>query len=171
LDGTISVESELDMGSIFTLRVPLVVIVPESKEVAVTPLRVVSTRALKVLVIDDDVLSAFLLHKQLSAFGAEAVVAHSCAEARPHLFDGLYDAIFVDNRLPDGRGLTLIQELRARTERSGFRPRIVSCSGGLDRDEIGSYCAVGVDLFLPKPIAPDSVLEVLNSCRQSATAA
>jgi len=165
MEGTILVESELEVGSTFILAVPLEVVVPVRTEVAIEAIRIASTSPLRVLVIDDDVVSAFMLHKQICAFGAEVVVAHSCAEARVHLQNGDYGAVFVDNRLPDGRGLQLIEELRARTDRGGTKPRIISCSGGLAQDEISSYCSAGVALFLPKPVAPDAIMDVLNGCR------
>jgi len=165
LGAFVRVESEVNGGTKFVVSVPLEAVASEQQTPAEQVLGADIKVPVRVLVVDDDPVSTLLLGRQITAFGALTDVAGSCEQARAFFRNGDYGVIIVDNRLPDGVGLQLIEELRLLTDRGGTKPLIVSCSASLTTDEADAYRAAGVHLFLPKPIEPELVLELIIDCQ------
>lgn len=69
----------------------------------------------KVLLLDDDAMLRTSLAEQLATEGAYSVVeASTCAEARTHAADLLFEFIILDVGLPDGNGRELAREFRGK---------------------------------------------------------
>lgn len=114
---------------------------------------------MRILLVEDETELAAALAAALSRH--HAVVDHvpTLAAASAALASGVHDAVLLDRRLPDGDGLDLLQQLRARridtpvivlTARGGLEDRVA----GLDR---------GADDYLAKPFAVEEVLARLRA--------
>ncbi|BDA68438.1 Response Regulator Receiver Signal Transduction Histidine Kinase [Rivularia sp. IAM M-261] len=72
-------------------------------------------KTLKILVVDDDEVDRMTVRRALYNAGVLAVLSEvdTCSEAIKLVHTNSYDCVFLDYRLPDGDGLTLISQLRA----------------------------------------------------------
>lgn len=112
---------------------------------------------LKVLLVDDSELVRTTLRNVLHRAGHEVRVAGTLEEARSGLRGWSPDCVVLDQRLPDGEGLTFARELRSQPERRGVR--IVVISGDPLPDDGRSV----VDGFLLKPAGVRAVLSVIDA--------
>lgn len=110
----------------------------------------------KVLLIDDETEICFLLSNVLRRAGAQCALAHSLAEGRSALAQGVYDAVFLDIHLPDGLGYDLIPEIRKQQPDA----RVIAISA-VDNERMAAADR-GADLFIPKPLSKDIVLNGLR---------
>lgn len=67
-----------------------------------------------VLVVDDEVLYARALAREIARNGINCDTAHSAAAAQARAASGRYDAILLDHKLPDDDGIRIVPILRAR---------------------------------------------------------
>ena len=99
--------------------------------------------------------------------GIALLEAATIAEARSVLASHPVDIVLVDVRLPDGNGLDLATELRARP---GAGPaKVVIVSASVLPTERTRALATGADAFLAKPFDAKDLVELLvrlwGSCR------
>ena len=85
--------------------------------------------------------------------------AATIAEARTVLASHPVDIVLVDVRLPDGNGLDLATELRARPDAG--RAKVVIVSASVLPAERTSALATGADAFLAKPFDPKDLVELI----------
>ena len=103
-----------------------------------------------ILAIEDEPRNGALLHAILKPERYELHVAATLGEGRAWLAGRRADVILLDRHLPDGDGLDLVRELRARKDGASFRIVLVTASVlPTDRD---SADLAGADAFLAKPI-------------------
>ncbi len=74
----------------------------------------------RVLIIDSDVGAATMLAREASAGGHEVVTVGDAAQARARVSSFSPDVIVLSERLPDGTGLALMEELRPQLSQSVF---------------------------------------------------
>ena len=74
----------------------------------------------RVLIIDSDVGAATLLAREASSGGHEVVTVGDAASARARVSTFSPDVIILSERLPDGTGLSLMEELRAQLAHGVF---------------------------------------------------
>jgi two-component system, OmpR family, response regulator len=102
---------------------------------------------LKVLVIEDDAELGGYLQWELGRLGYSATVAVDLAQGRSALAGGEYDIVVLDRMLPDGDGLSFIDDARDR----GSRPPVLVLSAlGDVKDRVEGLRAGGDD-YLVKP--------------------
>ena len=70
--------------------------------------------AFRVLVVDDEVLYARALAREIARHGAACDVVHTAADAIASASKGRYGAILLDHKLPDDDGIRIVPVLRAR---------------------------------------------------------
>lgn len=115
--------------------------------------------AMRILLVEDDevLLNGLQIGLGLAGFTVDAV--STCADASTALLNSTFDAVVLDLMLPDGSGLGVLGELRARqvgtpvlllTARDGVPDRIA----GLD---------AGADDYLGKPFDLDEVAARLRA--------
>jgi CheY-like chemotaxis protein len=93
----------------------LVVVTLPVREVQPTQIRSTAPapHAGAILLIEDEQLLAELLSEGLSEAGWSVTVAGDCAAARTRISERGWDAVLIDQHLPDGNGLDLAVELAA----------------------------------------------------------
>jgi len=107
-------------------------------------------------VVDDEPHIGLLLRPHLERLGYAVSVARTLADARAAFGDRAapLDAMLLDLHLPDGSGLELLRELRARTATRAF-PVIVLTAEGEDR-VLEEAEGLGAGL-LTKPFSPSKL--------------
>jgi CheY-like chemotaxis protein len=123
----------------------------------VAPLRAGVQR--RVLVVDDNVDAAQMLHELLARLGHEAAVAHDGAAALAVAGAFQPDVAMLDIGLPVMDGYELARRLRAQRGASALR--LIAVTGyGQDADRMRAQAA-GFDHHLIKPIAVDALVALL----------
>jgi len=99
----------------------------------------------RVLVVEDHADTLVLMGRLLSAVRADGVPVATCAAAREAARTlGRFEVVIADVTLPDGDGVALLAELKAR-----YGCRTVAMSG---YDAPEGELQAGVDLWISKPV-------------------
>lgn len=110
----------------------------------------------KILLIDDDELILSVIKKIIQERGLEVKTAKNIREAKDRLKAIPFDICFVDIRLPDGNGLSLLEDIK---KLSSF-PKIIIMSGETLDDEIKKI--LSEFLFVPKPFDLTIIHKILE---------
>jgi CheY-like chemotaxis protein len=130
----------------------------------------VTDARLNVLLVEDEAMNralvrAIIARQVPTEAGVVLREAETLAAARDVLANEPVDVVLLDVRLPDGNGLRLAEEIRARgTDAHGraVLPMIAILSASVlttERDEAEGF---GPDAFLGKPFAPQDLVALLG---------
>ncbi|MGC1455311.1 MAG: sigma-54 dependent transcriptional regulator [Nitrospirota bacterium] len=111
-----------------------------------------------ILIIDDDHMVLSAIEPFLEDEGFNVQTAVTLAGARENVSLRSYDAVIIDQNLPDGSGIDLIRELRA----TNADMAIVVITGAADVPLAVKAMQEGADNFLPKPLRLDNLLFILK---------
>ncbi|HET9624339.1 MAG TPA: GAF domain-containing protein [Kofleriaceae bacterium] len=159
--GSIAAESPgADQGSTFTVRLPrarasLATTAPASA----SPHPHRPARAARVLIVDDNVDAAQMMHEYLAHLGYDAALAHDGMSGLELAGKLAPDVAVLDIGLPVMDGYELAIRLRAQF---GGKLRLIAVTGyGQDADRARAQAA-GFDHHLVKPIVPDALIALLD---------
>ncbi|MCM1545332.1 MAG: ATP-binding protein [Ruminococcus sp.] len=173
MGGDITVESELDCGSIFTVTIPSKIVhdvPPELKEVHESEIAARSVyradgKPLKILVAEDVELNAEVLLEILKMEGFETVLAKNGQEALDVFSQsekGEFDIILMDMQMPVMDGCTAAKNIR-KLERADAQTIVIyACTANMFQEDREQALASGMNGFLTKPIDVDVMLEKLR---------
>jgi DNA-binding response OmpR family regulator len=114
----------------------------------------------KALIIDDESDVCFLLTKILKQKNIQTVTACSLAEADEILkSQSNFSVVFLDNHLPDGLGISYINQLRQNSPESNI---IMITAQDSSRDRLYAH-ANGANFFLRKPFSKESILKTVEN--------
>jgi DNA-binding NtrC family response regulator len=109
------------------------------------------------LVVDDDIDAAELLAELIRAGGFTVEVAHSLRHARARLAIRTPDILFVDLVLPDGKGISLLQDEQLRQD-----AEMVLITGHASLETSIEALRLGAADYLVKPVSGRQVLGILS---------
>ncbi len=168
MDGTITVESELDVGTKFTVEIPFDINfnakeAPDEEEtVSAVPLE-----GMKVLLAEDNELNAETATEILGFEGVIVTLAENgklavekFAESNP----GEFDAVLMDIMMPEIDGLEAARRIRAM-DRSDADIPIIAMTANAFEEDIKKCMAAGMDSHLAKPINTPLLMKTLRSFR------
>jgi DNA-binding NarL/FixJ family response regulator len=120
----------------------------------------------RVAIVEDD--TALVLHlrqviEQSSDFKV-AWIAHSLQDARSQMTRPT-DLVLLDLGLPDGRGISLVPQLRALPQ----PPRIIAFTVFSDEANVVDAVEAGIDAYVLKDIDRDALFEALAQTRDGAS--
>ena len=122
-----------------------------------------SESAGRILVVDDDPYFLRVLSRILSGENFQVTTAEGAAQAAQALGKNNFDVVVSDLRLPDGDGLSILQELR---KTNADTPVVILTAYG----EVESYIAAmnaGATEYLNKPVKSEELVEVIRRCLRS----
>ena len=168
MKGEIVVESELGLGSKFTLRVPLER-VGDEKPVA----SMIQTRAsvegeapemsLRVLAAEDNAVNQLVLKTLLHQMGVDPTVVDNGEQAVKAWEDGDWDVILMDVQMPIMDGITATGIIRNReADLDRARTPIIALTANAMSHQVEQYLAAGMDGHVAKPIQAAELFEVLT---------
>ncbi|MDB5435394.1 MAG: hybrid sensor histidine kinase/response regulator [Phenylobacterium sp.] len=165
MGGEIEVESELGLGSRFSVRAPLTHVGSErsSVEVQPTPAAEGEPLALRVLAAEDNAVNQLVLKTLLHQMGVEPTVVDNGQAAVEAWEAAHWDVILMDVQMPVMDGLTATARIR-QTERLQGRARtpIVALSANAMSHQVSQYLAAGMDSHVAKPIDAAALFEALR---------
>lgn len=147
--GTLTAHSDgPGKGATFTLMLPTSVVMESKARPECAPGQAMATEVNHcLLLVEDHADTAKLMARLLRAYGYEVVVADTLAGALRAAEAQPFSLVVSDIGLPDGNGLDLMRQLKARHGLSG-----IALSGfGMERD-IRESREAGFDAHLTKPV-------------------
>ena len=118
-----------------------------------------SAPSARVLVVDDDARLRAMLVEYLTRNGFDVSAAGTCSAASAKLARDAFEVIVLDLALPDGSGLDLCRELRARGVHVGV---VMLSARGDDFDRVTGL-DIGADDYLAKPCNPRELLARIHA--------
>lgn len=118
-----------------------------------------STRADKILILDDDARIRDLLRRYLTQEGFEVILAEDSKALNRIMMRDAVDLIVLDLMMPGEDGLSICRRLRAANDRT---PIIMLTAKGEDVDRIVGL-EVGADDYLSKPFNPRELLARIHA--------
>ncbi len=106
-----------------------------------------------ILVVDDDEAFAEALRDLLRHSGHEVAIAGTCADAVRLLGEREFDLAFVDLRLPDGSGLSVLRYAKATAGSVG----VIAVTAYGSVEQAVEAMRLGASGFLIKPVEPEQV--------------
>lgn len=160
--GTVGACSEgAGTGSVFTVRLPRV---DMHASPAVTgeqmPAALPFSRALRLMVVDDNADAANMLQMLLEGSGHEVVVEHDALAALDRAYGEQFDVFLLDIGLPRMEGRELARRLRRSDANSGAM--LVAVTGYGQQSDRTSAIESGFDHYFVKPVDAEKLLEVLD---------
>ena len=117
------------------------------------------TRKYTVLVVEDSPSLRHLLKETLEDAGIDVIATSHVAKALEASEQYYFDGALIDLSLPDGDGITLLQQLRPK--QPAMATIVVTAFGTMD-SVVEAMRAGAID-FLKKPFVPEEVLQRLQS--------
>ena len=118
------------------------------------------TSALKILVVDDDVLNRRLMKVLLTHEGYHVDVAANGLEAFDAIKFQKFDIVFMDLRMPEMDGLEASRRIR-EWENGGQHTFIVGLTASYLPEEGPKMFEAGIDNYISKPFQMDHIKRML----------
>ncbi len=158
LGGSIAVTSALEVGSTFTVSLPCIY-----SEKAAVPLQT----PVKILIIDDDEISRYLLQGLLGSRGYILIEAINGSEG---VFKAILEqpqVIFLDLQMPDLSGLEVLEQLKANPTTKHI-PVIINTSKQLEQEELDRLRNANAMTILSKDLTHSVTRAMLGEALQKA---
>lgn len=154
LGGKFTIDSKLDVGTTVTVKIPVRI----SSKLPNRPVKEYKHEP-KVLVIEDNEISAKMLAELLGELNCEVDVAYTGAEAKEFLQqDKIYDLVLVDLLLPDTLGYELVPDIKEHNENAA----IVAATAHFTENDKDKCLEIGMDEVLQKPLFISDLKEILQ---------
>jgi len=146
-------------GARFCVELPLVASPPASAS-AVPDSEAASAKNLHILVADDESAIRLALSRFLEKSGHTVVMVDSGSKALEAGRDGMFDAIFLDIRMPDISGQTVFRQWQSK--RPDLAERVVFLTGDIVSEDLFQFLTGTGRPFVAKPFDLDVILQALN---------
>ncbi len=112
----------------------------------------------KILILEDEGDICFLLNVMLKNDNVDIEHVNTIAQATVFLKEQTPDVLIMDNKLPDGRGVNHIQEIKQTYP----DVKIIMISGHSDASDKAKAIKNGADRFLAKPFTKEQMQKTLG---------
>jgi CheY-like chemotaxis protein len=116
-----------------------------------------ATRALKVLVAEDNIINQRLVVAMLSSLGHTGVVVGDGEKALKCLSKLKFDVVLMDVMMPNMDGIEALQAIRAQEQETGAHLPIVMATAHTEPGDAARFKRAGADGYLSKPIDVDQL--------------
>ena len=165
MEGHIAVETEPGTGSCFSVTLPL----PQGEAAIQPPVEAVPhglsgpEQALDVLIVEDNVVNAMVVEAFIGRMGHTPLVAPTAEEGLELLEEQAFDLVLMDISLPGIDGIEATQRIRAHDDAAIRSLPVIAMSAHVFDNEVAQHLQSGMDAFIGKPIAPDSLAQTITS--------
>lgn len=160
MDGTIRVESKLNVGSTFIIELPLVEIDDKAislKNRDIDPNLIKTLKGSKILLVDDNAINQEIVLGILIDSGIEIDVAANGKECLEKYEAKEYELILMDIFMPVMNGYEATKIIREKDKNIP----IIALTANAMKEDIDKTVATGMNEHLSKPIVINSLYEVL----------
>jgi PAS domain S-box-containing protein len=158
MQGRIEVESQLGIGSTFSLHVPLKPGVIESH---IKRSGLMRNYQAKVLLAEDNEVNAKIASKILAKLGIETIVVKNGVLALNETMENTFDLILMDINMPTMDGITATEKIRELGFPKNQVPILALTANAMMEDK--ELCInAGMNGFISKPIKLERLIEALD---------
>jgi len=155
INGSITVTSEINKGSTFTITAPLQQLIPSCHQYNsnnnIGPIiQQLNNEHPKILIVEDDSISQRFAKLSLEQHACEITTANNAAEALQH-DASQFDIILIDIGLPDMPG-DLVAKKISEQEKTKQKPMLIALTAHIIPDKVSSYFESGFSHVLQKPL-------------------
>ncbi len=168
MQGRIEVESVYGVGTMFTVSIPQKIVdrrtlreVPELSEKKEEKVETFVAEAVKVLVVDDNLINRKVARGFLNAYRFQVDEAASGFESIELVKQNKYDIIFMDQMMPEMDGIEALQIIRRDCGENGTSPTIIALTANAMEGVREKFLESGFQDFLPKPLDRKSLNDML----------
>ena len=168
MGGTISVNSELDKGSSFTITLSLQIsdapILKNKKDKAAS--KTVHFEGKRILLAEDNNLNAEIaiaILRQMGFHVDRAIDGIACVDIMQNVNSSYYDLIFMDIQMPNMDGYEATKIIRSMNDPRKCKIPIVAMTANAFEEDKKAALDAGMNGHLAKPIDITKLIEMLNS--------
>jgi len=114
------------------------------------------------MLVDDDPVNRLLGEVVLKNFGIKPVLASDGEEAIRKFRVGRFDLILLDIQMPVISGLDVARHIRLKEKGKAHRCHIIAVTANVLKKDIDIYLSKGIDDYILKPFAEQSIFNKLN---------
>ena len=159
MGGTIEVESHLNQGTRFLVKIPMEPgTLQEEEEISCTDYS--SLKGLKILLAEDNELNAEIAQEMLAEVGVTTVLAANGREAVERFKESgadEYAAILMDIMMPEMNGYEATAEIRKLERADASTMPIIALSANAYEEDIRRATEAGMNAHVAKPVSADAV--------------
>ena len=162
LGGTITVDSKKNIGTTFTIEIPMTLTTTKplnSEEPANSDIS-----GLHILLVEDNELNAEIAQTLLETAGAKTTVAHNGEQAL-EVFQNhapkTFDAVLMDVMMPVMDGLTATRAIRNLDRPDAKTIPIIAMTANAFAEDVEKCIAAGMDAHIAKPVEIETIKRVI----------
>ena len=165
MNGTLEVDSKLDVGTTFRFTIPFELIQPEAvfefvqQKSLFEPMKKYPNA--KVLLVEDDEVNRKFFTLLMEEKGIKCDIAYNGLEAIEKWRNNDYDIIFMDCHMPILDGYEATRQIR-QLEEEGHRTVIVALTAMAMKGDAERCFQAGMDDYIAKPIQLGQLITILN---------
>ena len=164
MGGRIDLQSQKNVGTVFTVTLPLVCR-KECSDAGSVNLQKLSLEGRRILIVEDHPENAEIVADLLELEGVETEWAENglaAVEKMEHARDGYYDAILMDLRMPVMDGLDATRKIRSLDRKDARSVPIIALTANSFESDVRASLSAGMNAHLPKPADADLLYETLK---------
>ncbi|WP_159947174.1 ATP-binding response regulator [Polaribacter septentrionalilitoris] len=164
MNGNISVESKLDFGTTFFVKIPFLKPIKNKKFCSEqeTKKTIINLKDRKILVADDDVLNLTIVQHFLTKEKAKITLVKDGLEALSKIKKEHFDVILLDIYMPNLTGEELILKVNDFTEFNKNTP-VLALTANSTEEDVKRYLEIGFSGIISKPFTSAMFLEKIAS--------
>ncbi|ATF08652.1 response regulator [Candidatus Enterovibrio altilux] len=161
LGGKLTLESNVNEGSEFTIILPCQMHFPEESISAIENHESYHTSSeILILLVEDNVANQLVARTMLERSGFKVITANNGREAIEAIMLDHYTIILMDLQMPEMDGFEACKAIRTLNEHGRALPILAMTANVSDQDK--EKCRrVGMDDFLPKPVSKKCMINVI----------
>ena len=159
LNGRLHVESELGVGSEFSVVIPFQIANEDAQltEENEYDIQYNQLEGKRILYADDDENNLLLGKSILADWGLDYKIARDGAEAFEFLKKDKFDAVLLDIHMPLLSGVEVVKKIRKKKNNPNRFAKILAVTANVMENDLANYLSSGFDDYILKPFKEDSL--------------